>query len=445
MAEHRERAVGIIRYLHTDIWRTRLADMPPMKRFWTRQLRVALLAVKGFVKDRCALRASSLTLYSLLAVVPVAAMAFGIAKGFGFRAMLESQLLERFPGQEAVVYRIIEFAEQTLATARGGLIAGVGIALLLFTVLKVLSNIEEAFNTIWAISTHRTLVRKFSDYLSMMFTAPILVLVSGSVTVFISTEITTVSQQYHLLEYIGPAITTGLKLMSTAILWLLFTLGYMLMPNTRVKLLSGLVGGVIAGSAYHLAQLGYVSFQVGAARYNAIYGSFAALPLFIIWIQISWFIVLFGAEISYAHQTADIYEHEPDYENISARYNKLMALQITHLMIQRFVDGETPLTADGISNRLGLPIRLVERNLENLASSGLVTRVRNDAMDSTAYQPGRDPGYFTVSAVITALDTLGANRLPISETTELQKLTQTLDAFDESVKASPHNQALKDL
>ena len=445
MPGHQERAINVFRYLNTDIWRTRLADMPPLKRFWVRQLRVLLLTISGFVKDRCALRASSLTFFSLLAVVPVAAMAFGIAKGFGFRDMLEVQLLARLPGQEEVVNRIIEFADKMLATTKGGLIAGVGIVLLLYTVLKVLSNIEEAFNTIWGITTHRTPVRKFSDYLSMMFTAPLLVIISGSVTVFISSEVTEVSKQYHLLEYFGPAILGGLKLLSMTLVWLLFTLLYVIMPNTRVRIISGFIGGIIAGSAYQLAQWAYVGFQVGATRYNAIYGSFAALPLFIIWIQISWLIVLFGAEMSYAHQNAHIHEHEPDYENVSAHYNKLLALQMTHLLVKHFIDGAPAMTAEAISHRLEMPIRLVERNLSDMVARGLLSRTQNGTGGSIAYQPARDPHFFTITSVIDALDKHGVNRLPIAETPELQKLTEILNKFDERLKNSPDNLALKDL
>lgn len=445
MPGHRDRVNDIFRYLNTDIWRARLADMPPFKAFWVRQLRVLLLSVSGFVKDRCALRASSLTFFSLLAVVPVAAMAFGIAKGFGFRNMLENQLLERLPGQEAVISRIIEFADQTLATAKGGLIAGVGITLLLYTVLKVLSNIEEAFNRIWGITSHRTLVRKFSDYLSMMFTAPILVLISGSLTVFISAEVIEVSQHYHVMEYIGPAIFAGLKLLSTVLLWLLFTLIYVIMPNTRVRLFSGFVGGIFAGSAYQIAQWAYVSFQIGTARYNAIYGSFAALPLFIIWIQISWLIVLFGAEISYANQNADIHEHEPDYANISPRYNKLMALQIAHLLVKNFINGEPALTAETISHRLEMPLRLVERNLNDMVDRSLVSRTHSGNTGTVAYQPARDPHFFTVTSVIDALDRHGVNSLPIAETPELHKLSETLNNFDVLLNASADNVALKDL
>jgi len=250
MNEPIQRAGSLLSYLHTGIWQYRLADLPRHKRFWVRQLRMVLLTIRGFVKDRCALRASALTFFSLLSVVPVAAMAFGIAKGFGFRSMLERQLLARFQGQEVVVNRIITFAEQTLDSAKGGLIAGVGIVLLLYTVLKVLSNIEDSLNAIWGISTHRTMVRKFSDYLSMMFIAPLLVIISGSVTVFISSEVVAVSERFNLMQYLGPAIYAGLKILPLSLIWLLFTLLYVVMPNTRVRLLSGCIGGIIAGSAY---------------------------------------------------------------------------------------------------------------------------------------------------------------------------------------------------
>lgn len=445
MPGNRKRAATVVHYLKTDIWRTHMTDLPPFKRFCVRQLRVALLTVDGFIKDRCGLRASALTFYTLLAVVPVAALAFGIANGFGFRAVLENELLQRFPGQEQVVYRIIAFADQTLETAKGGLIAGVGIAVLLYTVLKVLSNIEEAFNRIWGVHVHRSLIRKFSDYLSMMFLAPILVLLSGSLTVFISAEVLAVSEHLQLLQYIGPAIYAGLKTLSTILLWVLFTLVYVLMPNTKVRLFSAIIGAVVAGSAYQGAQWTYVSFQVVTARYNAIYGSFAALPLFILWIQISWLIVLLGAELSYAHQHADIHEIAPEDADVSPRHHKLMALQIAHFVVHRFVDGKPPLDADEISLRLELPVRMVARNLEVLVAGGLIAPSRRKADGPTVYLPARPPDRFTITAVLDALEHYGERELAVPTTPELLRIIEILEKFDKRLQMSSENHSLADL
>ena len=445
MPRNHKRLQNVYLYLRTEIWRRRLADMPRLQAFAVRQLRVLVLAIGGFIKDNCALRASALTFYTLLSVVPVAAMAFGIAKGFGMSRMLQTELLKLLPGQEEIVFRIIDFAEQALATVRGGVIAGIGIIILLYTVLKVLNSIEDAFNSIWGVNTHRSMVRKFADYLSMMFIAPVLVILSSSLTVWITAEVTMITRHYSVLEYIGPFIFALIQTLPYALVWLLFTLLYVLMPNTQVRLRSAFVAGIIAGSSYQIAQWIYVSFQFGAARYNAIYGSFAALPLFLIWLQISWLIVLFGAEISYAHQNADMHEHEPDYANVSPHYNKLIALQIAHLLVKRFMDGKTALTSDQISHRLEMPIRLVETNLGDMVDKNIVSTTQVNGEKGVAYQPARDVHYFTVKSVIDALEMHGVNQLPIAETPELEKLRDIIHKFDALVESSPDNLALKDL
>jgi membrane protein len=296
-------------FIRTDIWRIRLADLPFGKSFLIKQLRMIILAFRGYDEDRCLLRASSLTFYTLLSIVPVVAMFFGVAKGFGFERRLEKQLFERFPGQEEILGQVINFANSLLEQTRGGLIAGIGLLVLFWSVLKVLGHIEmAALNDIWGIKENRSWGRKFSDYLSIMLISPVLVLMSGSATVFITTQVTQITQKVELLGVISPLISFLLKFSPYVLIWALFTILYIIMPNTKVNFKAGLLGGVVAGTLYQIAQWAYISFQISAAKYNAIYGSFAALPLFLMWLQISWWIVLFGAELSFANQNVHTYE-----------------------------------------------------------------------------------------------------------------------------------------
>ena len=289
----------ITNFIKTDIWRIRVRNLPRRKSFFIKQLRILLLAIRGFHGDKCPLQASALTFYSILSVVPVVAMAFGVAKGFGFQKLLEKQLLEKFPGQEEVMMQVVNFALSLLENTKGGMIAGIGVAVLLWTVIKVLSNIERSFNTIWEIKKSRTFGRKFSDYLSIMLISPILVIMSSSVTVFITTQVTLITEKIALLGIFSSLIFFILKLLPYCLVWILFTFIYILMPNTKVNFSSGFIAGVFAGTIFQLAQWAYIYFQVGVAKYNAIYGSFAALPLFLVWLQLSWLIVLLGAEISF--------------------------------------------------------------------------------------------------------------------------------------------------
>jgi len=440
------RAVSrFIDFIKGDIWRVRLKDLPRKQSFLVKQLRIFLLSVRGFDEDKCQLRASALTFYSLISIVPVAAMAFGIAKGFGFDKHLEQQLLEQFQGQEEVIMRVITFAQSLLTNTKGGLIAGVGIILLFWAVIKVLSNIEASFNDIWGIREARSWGRKFSDYLSVMLLGPILMILSSSVTVFITTQVTLIMEKIALLGVFSPLISFILKALPYGIIWVLFTFLYIFMPNTKVNFKSGLLAGIIAGTIYQIVQFGYITFQVGVAKYNAIYGSFAALPLFLIWLQLSWLIVLFGAEFSFAHQNVDTYEFEPDSLGISASFKRLLSLQIAHLLVSNFATGEKPLTAMQISHQLEIPVRLVHQILFELTACGIVSDTQTEEYREPGYQPARDINTLTIQFVVDALDDRGTDAIPVAQTDGTKALSTILHTFRDEVARSPSNRLLKDI
>jgi membrane protein len=432
-------------FIRVDIWRIRLADLPFGRSFLIKQLRMIILAFRGYDEDRCLLRASSLTFYTLLSIVPVAAMFFGVAKGFGFERRLQEELFNRFPGQEEVLNQIISFSNSLLEQTQGGLIAGIGMLVLFWSVLKVLGHIEMALNDIWGIKESRSWGRKFSDYLSIMLISPLLVLISGSATVFIKTQVTQVTQKVELLGVISPLIFLLLNFTPYVLIWTLFTILYVIMPNTKVNFKAGLLGGVVAGTLYQIAQWGYISFQIGAAKYNAIYGSFAALPLFLMWLQISWWIVLFGAELSFANQNVDTYEYEPDSLKVSPGFKKLLALQIAHLVIKKFENGDRPLTDSQISAQLEMPIRLVHNLLFDLVESGLVSEIKTKADKKFAYQPARDINKMTIQYVLEALDRSGTDDIPVAKTQDYQALSDALQNFGEAMEKSSANKLLKDI
>ena len=432
-------------FIQVDIWRIRLADLPFGKSFLIKQLRMIILAFRGYDEDRCLLRASSLTFYTLLSIVPVAAMFFGVAKGFGFEKRLEKELYDKFAGQEEVLSQVLNFSNSLLEQTQGGLIAGIGLLVLFWSVLKVLGHIEMALNDIWGIKESRSWGRKFSDYLSIMLISPILVLVSGSATVFIKTQVEQITQKVALLGVFSPLISFSLKFTPYVLIWALFTILYIIMPNTRVNFKAGLLGGVVAGTLYQIAQLGYISFQIGAAKYNAIYGSFAALPLFLMWLQISWWIVLFGAELSFANQNVHTYEYEPDSLKVSPGFKKLLALQIAHLLIKKFENGDRPLTDSQISAQLEMPIRLVHNIIFDLVESGLVSEIKTKADKEFAYQPARDINKLNIQYVLEALDQKGTDDIPVVKTEDYQALSDALKHFRDAMEKSSANKLLKDI
>ena len=436
---------SIIDFITHGIWRIRLGTLPRNKSFFLKQLRIIILAFRGFAEDKCYLRASALTFYTLLSVVPAAALAFGVAKGFGLQKLLEKQLFERLQGQEEVLTRIITFANSMLEETRGGLIAGIGVVLLFWLIIKLLGNIEASFNDIWGIRQARTYGRKLSDYLSVMLTCPLLLILSGSITVFITTRIEQITQRIDMLGAISPLISLLLKSLPLCVIWLLFTFVYIFMPNTKVRFRAGLLGGIIAGLVYQALQWGYITFQIGVSKYGAIYGSFAALPLFLIWLQISWLIVLFGAEISFAFQNVDTYEFEPDCLRVKPSFKRLLALRIAHSCIKSFSNGDKPQSAEQISHALEIPIRLVNQILFELVQCRILTEARETSESEALFLPAMNIDRLSINYVIQALEGLGTEGIPVAQSRELSKLSGCLTEFIETIGKSQANLLLKDI
>ncbi|MBN1492733.1 MAG: YihY/virulence factor BrkB family protein [Candidatus Omnitrophica bacterium] len=435
----------VIDFLKQDIWRIRRKRHSRLKSLLIHHLRVVLLALRGFNEDKCQMRASALTFFTLLSIVPVVAMAFGIAKGFGFDQMLVTQLQNGFEQQQEIVDRIIEFAQKFLENTRGGVIAGIGVALLFWTVIKVLGNIEHSFNDIWGIKKPRPLVRKFSDYLAIMFVCPVLLILSSSLSVFITTQVTAITQKIALLGFFSPLIFASLKLLPYCVLWILFTFIYIIMPNTKVNLTAGIVGGVVGGTLYQLVQWAYITFQVGVSKYGAIYGSFAALPLFLIWLQMSWLIVLFGAEVSFADQNADTYEFEQDCMKVSHSFRRIVSLVIVRYIVKEFCAGKPPVLITELTEKLDIPIRLMRQLMYDLVECGILSEIKNNGNAAVAYQPARDPEALSVKFVLDTLDKHGVDEMPISQVEDFKNLNAILASFDQDVFKSKANVLLKQL
>ena len=434
-----------IHFLTVDIWRIRLRDLSKAKAFLLKQLRVILLAFRGFTEDKCQLHASALTFYSLLSIVPVVAMAFGVAKGFGFETMLQNQLMEKLQGQEEVATQVIAFSQALLENTKGGLIAGIGIAILIWTVIKVLGTIENSFNDIWGIRKARSLGRKFSDYLSIMLIAPILFIMSSSVTVAISSQIVRIVDSISFLGAFAPIILASLKLLPFAVIWILFTFIYMIMPNTKVKFPAALAAGIVAGTVYQLVQWIYITFQIGVAKFNAIYGSFAALPLFLVWLQLSWRILLLGAEVSFSYQNEETYEFEQDCLQASYRFKRLLTLRIMHILVRNFVDGDKPLDENQIAHSLDMPIRLVRQLLFELSEAGLVSEVKGENDKLAGYQPARDVDQLTIQYIMNTLEQHGIDTVPVAKTKEFQAIAGSLKKLNQLIINSDANLLLKDV
>jgi len=439
---------SIFKFITDDIWNVNLKTLPKRRAFFIRQLRIIVLGVKGFRQDKIQLRASALTFYSMLSVVPVLAMAFGIAQGFGLEKLLEKQItaaMEGFDGEDMILDKILTFTHSLLSTTKGGAIAGVGFVLLLYSVIRLLENIEISFNDIWGVKKARGWIRQLTDFLTLMIISPILIVLSSSATVYVTTQISQITQSLEILHSVRPYILMTFHLVPYILIWLLFTILYQIMPNTKVKFSSALVGGIIAGTFFQLLQWGYITFQYGVSRYNAIYGSFAALPLFIVWMQFSWLIILMGAKVAFANQNVDRFEFIAETEQMSISFKRLLALSVSHIIIKRFVKGEAPLTLIDITKRLEAPAKFVKQIINDLMEARIIVEIKTNLEKESPYQPAQDPNKLTVKYILNAIESHGFTTSDLSDAEEVKVLAQSLDEFDSIISKSQSNLLLREL
>jgi len=426
-------------FFNIGLWQARLERLPRLKAFGYRLLRISVLSYRRFREEHSALRVLALTFYSLLSIVPVMAMVFGVAQGFGMEAVLEKQLMANMKGQEQVVAQIIDFAHKMLENTKGGLVAGVGVLLLFWTVVKVLSHIEIAFNSIWNVKKPRDISRKLSDYLMFMLVCPVLFVMSSSAAVVVGTHVESFIRFIGLSGAWSVWVMAALNYLPYVVIWFLFSFVYKFMPNTEVKPLSALFAGIVAGTIYQLLQFIYIRFQVGVASYNAVYGSFAALPLFLVWLQMSWSILLMGSHISYACQHISDYQGYHHVDELDAFSRRNLSLCTAYLVIKNFEAGKKPLLADDISSVFGLSTRLIRVILCELAQVGILIEARE------GYQPARDIYSIRVKDVIDSVDRYGA-AIPLSvDNSVVSKVKQRLDAIAAAAENAGATGLLKDI
>ncbi|MFU8789802.1 MAG: YihY/virulence factor BrkB family protein [Methylobacter sp.] len=432
---------NIINFFKDGIWQLPENGRPKLTATLLKVLKIVLLAVQGFTRDLCQLRASALTLYTLLAVVPIIAMLFGIAKGFGLEKMLEQQLLEQIPHQDTTVTTLIGFAQKLLANTEGGVVAGIGVVVLLWTVINMIGNIEESFNYIWKVSKGRTLNRKLSDYLSFMLLAPVLLILAGSISVFVKTQIMSLGTVIALPAF-GEKVLLGMLSYSPLLLMIgLFSITFIFIPNHKINYTAGIIAGVVTGILYHFIQWLYLSLQIGVSSHSAIYGSLAALPLFVIWVQIGWMIVLFGCEMAFYLQNYASCRHNVQFPALSFAFKKIIALQISHLIVLNSADAGKPLTAEAISVHLQVSKTIVQQLLDFLVDSHVLLSLKTDE-DDHVYLPAVDINRLSVAFVLNALEHCGQNTLPALKQDAV--FAELISNTGKWLETSAQNRLLKD-
>lgn len=395
--------------------------------------------------DLLLLRASALTFYSILSVVPVLAVVFGIAKGFGIEKILENTLMSEFKDQEEVIQYLIQFGYSLLEQTRGGLVAGIGVITLLYTVLNLFSTIEASLNHMWGLQVGRSVSRKISDYLALILVCPIFFATASSLTVFITTSVESLEEAPHIIGQFQPVMQEGLQLLPYLVSAMLFTFLYIFIPNTRVHFTSALIAGSLAGVAYQILQTSYISIQIVVSKTGAIYGSFAALPLFLFWLYLSWMIFLIGAEIVVIHQERlwDPNVLAP-YRKLSQFEKDLTCLGITKACVDRFLQNQEPVKPEYLAKQLQMPTRLVTELIGELSDAKLIVKANTEDAKSFTVMVAKNPDDLRVYDVISALH--GKNSLPAeSEYPLLQKMSVCLAKAINSPIESQHNPLIKDI
>jgi membrane protein len=428
-----------------QLWKVRLNKLDKKQSFLIKQVRVFSLSVKRFNEDQCLIKASALTYFLLFSIVPVIALAFAVAKGFGFQETLEQNILRDFSEQKEILTQIFDYANVMLNNAKGGIIAGVGVVLLLWSVMKLLGNIEDSFNDIWEVKKSRSFIRKFTDYFSILLIAPIFIIISGSITVIIRSQLDSIVHSTEWLQPIQHIIGITLRLFSLLLITGLFTFLYVVLPNTKVQVKPAFYAAIIAAVLFELLEFTYINFQIGVARYNAIYGSFAALPLFLIWVQYSWYVVLFGAELAYAYQHVDQFELKSEILNVSHRYKKMVAIVTASRVVKNFTEGKKAMTLDEIAHELDLPVRLIKPIVEDFVETGIFSPVRFDKEEVIRYQPGKSEQQLSVCHILETLEKKGVNEMHTHQTEYIKLSDDLLVEFEILMKESKTNLLVKDI
>ncbi|OAV69323.1 YihY family protein [Bacteroidales bacterium Barb6XT] len=406
-----ERLSRMVRFITYDIWRITENEVSGVKHAGLNLIKTVILAVRSFSDEHLQTKASALTYSTLLAIVPLLAVLLGIARGFGFQETVRQALIGYFPGQTNELFKAFDFVESYLIQAQGGVIIGIGLVLLFYTVISLISGIEDVLNGIWQIQKSRSLRRQVTDYLVLVLLLPVLMTVSGGISVFMSTLQNSFLSQY---VFFTPVVNVALKTSPYIITSLAFAALYIFLPNTKVHVLNGLLAGIIAGCAFQFLQILYISGQIWVGKYNAIYGSFAALPLLLLWLQLSWIICLFGASLAYASQNVGKFSFERDSKHISRRYKDFLTVMIVSLIVKRFAKGEKPYTADELSNSYRIPQRITSQLLFMLIEMRVLAEVVYGEDDRVVhYQPAVDINLISIGFLLSRIDEHGSENFKI--------------------------------
>lgn len=391
-----DKASSLANYFWTGVWEDN-SDSNKV-----RLTKVANLSVRSFLDRDLQSRSMSLTYSTVLAIVPAFALLLAIGRGFGLQDMLEQQLYTNFPAQKQMISFSLKFVDSYLKEASSGMFVGIGIIFLLWTLISLLSYIETAFNTIWDVKHDRSLYQKVTDYIAICLMVPVLMICSSGVSIFMSA---TIQDNMHF-SFLTPFVNIALEASPVVLAWLAFSLSFCLIPNTKVNFKYAAIAGAVCAIVFQILQMLFVNGQIYVSKYNAIYGSFAFLPLLLIWLQLSWLILLFGCVLTYSLQNVYAFNFIGDLTKLSENYERKVTIILTAAIAERFRNNKTPLTRRQLSFLYDIPIRVVSRLCEKLYKAKIISFVVLPE-DKIGVAPAMEVGELSVGELLRRLDSIG--------------------------------------
>ncbi len=430
----------IVKFVRYDIWRITSNELTRTKQILINIIKIIYLSIKGIGTHRLNIHSSALSFTVTFALVPLIALIIAIARGFGIENMIEETLSSTMFGQSNLVPYIMDFVTKYLDSLRDGLFIGVGLGILVYSVYNLFAQIERALNSIWQVNKSRSILRQFTIYFSGLLIFPILIAVSSGLSIYIN-NILKNALFFHLFN---PFVQIVLSASPYIVSVLLFTLMFLIIPNTKVKFANAFIAGIITGISFQIFQTIYVNGQINLTRYNAVYGGFAALPLLLLWLKISSLIFLIGAEISYVSQNIRHFDYLVDTENISIRYKKNISLFISYIIIKRFEAGLPAYSTEDITSKYKLPIRLVNQILQELTQANIVVRSEGEKA-VVSYLPAKDINQITLKDIESKLETQGAELFLQNKNAEMDLFWKNVMEIQYSCDEIKSKTLLKDL
>ncbi len=424
-----------------SLWRVSEGDVSRSRYTSYNLLKITIQTIKCFIKDRVWIRAAALSYTTLFSIIPILALLFAIAKGFGFSNLME-RLLRGNAVQNNTVDMVMTFIDNYLEYAKSGVFIGVGIAMLLWAIINLADSIESNMNAIWDVKKQRSYFRKLTDYLALFIVFPLVIILYAAVSIFMTTIYQRLAEYYIISSFVHICI----KLAPYVLSGLIMTGLFLFIPNTKVRFRNAFIPGMITGILFQAFLYIYIQIQMSVSSYNAIYGSFAIIPMFMLWADISWSIILFGVEMSYVSQNIEQYNFGQEVDNVSRRYHDFFCVVVMSLICKRFEEGGQPYTANELSDDGEIPIRMTNRLLDELEEVGLIYGFSADAKSEIEhYLPAIDINQLSVGRLLSTIESHGCEDFKIDHTKEFSCQWDAFIGHKQEVYTKSDAILLKDL